>query len=215
MNTETPERACAVKRVLPILPEPLASFSALTKNGKTPHTILMESAEPSSRKTQRSMLVVSSALLVVCRGALVEITALNDEGSALLPCLSERFKTRLVVEALKKGALRLEFPLPRDARDLPESERLKIDSTLSVLRGLLALLREMLPDFPKALFLSGVFAYDLVDQFEALPEAEAGNDFPDYQFILADRMVVIDHMEKTAYALACSFGASNAATLNR
>ncbi|MDR1277022.1 MAG: anthranilate synthase component 1 [Candidatus Accumulibacter sp.] len=214
-NTETPERACALKRVLPILPDPLASFSALTKNGKAPHTILMESAEPSSRKTQRSMLVVSSALLVVCRGAFVEITALNGEGSALLPRLFDRFSAWLVVETPKGSALRLKFPLPRDARDLPESERLKIDSTLSVLRGLLALLREDLPDFPEALFLSGVFAYDLVDQFEPLPEAEAGNDFPDYQFILADQMVVIDPLEKTAYALACSFGASNAATLNR
>jgi anthranilate synthase component 1 len=213
-NTETPG-VFARKRALTHLPEPLAAFSALTRNGKTPHTILMESAEPSSRKTQRSMLVVSSALRIVCRDGAVEIAALNGEGAALLPRLGARFERYLDSEGSNADRLRLKLPLPRTMRQLSEKERLKADSSLSVLRGTLALLREDLPDFPKALFLSGVFAYDLVDQFEPLPEAQAGNDFPDYQFYLADRMIVVDHLKKSAYALACSFGGSSVASLNK
>jgi anthranilate synthase component 1 len=61
---------------------------------------------------------------------------------------------------------------------------------------------------PEAVFLSGVFAYDVVDQFEPLPKAEAGNDFPDYVFYLADRMIFIDHMKHSAQAIVCSFGAA-------
>jgi anthranilate synthase component 1 len=183
----------------------------LTEGGKKPHTILMESAEPSSRKTQRSMLIVSSALSITCRGASTEILALNAEGRALLPGIISRLER--FHENSDANAARLRLPLPRDARNLSEKERLKTDSPLTVLRELLALLCEALPEFPKAIFLSGVFAYDLVEQFEALPETGSENTFPDYRFYLADRMIVIDHLAKEAYALACSFGAASSGSL--
>ncbi len=46
------------------------------------------------------------------------------------------------------------------------------------------------------MFFGGLFAYDLVAGFEALPHLEAGNNCPDYCFYLAETLMVIDHQKK-------------------
>ncbi|SQI24324.1 Anthranilate synthase component 1 [Salmonella enterica subsp. arizonae] len=46
------------------------------------------------------------------------------------------------------------------------------------------------------MFFGGLFAYDLVAGFEALPHLEADNNCPDYCFYLAETMMVIDHRKK-------------------
>lgn len=48
----------------------------------------------------------------------------------------------------------------------------------------------------EAMFFGGLFAYDLVAGFEALPHLEAGNNCPDYCFYLAETLMVIDHQKK-------------------
>ncbi|MDR1529076.1 MAG: anthranilate synthase component 1 [Burkholderiales bacterium] len=205
--------AIAAKSPLPDLPDPVTCFSRLTHHGTRPHTVLLESAEPSSRKTQRSLLVISSALSIVCRGASVEITALDDEGRTLLPHLVSLFSRYLI--QTEADQIRLILPLPKTAQGLSEQNRLRHDSTLTVLRELAAAFTSSLPHFPEAVFLTGVFAYDFVDQFETLAAPQAGNDFPDYQFYLADQMIVIDHVQNEAYAIACSFHPDHADSLER
>jgi len=198
----------AALRPLRRVPDPLALFARLTDDGQRPHTVLLESAEPSSRKTQKSLLVASSALSIECYGAEVALTALNARGKTLLPGLKAHFDR--FYPRLEKDVLQLRVPVrkPEDGT-ASEQDRLQADSSLSVLRELAALLREALPSMPEAVYLVGMFAYDLVDQFEPLPEATAGKRFPDYLFYLADRMIVIDHLTSSGHILACAFAAED------
>lgn len=203
------KNARASRRSLRSIPEPLALFAWLTDDGQRPHTVLLESAEPSSRKTQKSLLVVSSALSIACYGAEVILTALNAQGKTLLPMLGEyfgRFSPRF-----EKDVLYLRVPINKtnDSKKTSEQERLQVESSLTVLRELTALLRAALPAIPEAVFLTGLFAYDLVEQFEPLPEAAADNKFPDYLFYLADQMIVFDHLTSSGTILACTFVADD------
>jgi len=198
----------AAMRPLACVLEPLALFARLTEGGLRPHTVLLESAEPSSRKTQKSLLVVSSALSIECRGAQVVLTALNAQGTALLPLLHKQFE-RFYAQ-LDEKVLRLRVPLSTaEGRTFSDHERLQADSSLTVLRELSALLRTAFPTMPEAVFLTGIFAYDLIEQFEPLPEAPASNPFPDYLFYLADKVIEIDHLNASARMLACTFAAQN------
>ncbi|MCL2308017.1 MAG: anthranilate synthase component 1, partial [Proteobacteria bacterium] len=225
------ENARASRRPLRSIPEPLALFAWLTDDGRRPHTVLLESAEPSSRKTQKSLLVVSSALSIECRGADVVLTALNAQGEVLLPMLEEhfeRFSPRFEMfscsphpnpptqagEGTLKNVLRLRVPVcGTESENKSDRERLQAESSLTVLRELTALLRAAFPSMPDAVFLAGVFAYDLVDQFEPLPEASKGNasgsGFPDYLFYLADQMIVFDHLTHSGTLLTCTFAADD------
>jgi anthranilate synthase component 1 len=199
--------AMARRRLLPIS-NPVATFAALTDNGQRPHTLMLESAEPSSRRTQKSMLFVSAALSVICRGAQVTLTALNHEGRALLPALTEHFQN-YADENNADDTLTLTMPLPKNQKGCSENERLKCPSTLTVLRDLNNLLRRAMPYSEDAIYLTGAFAYDLVDQFENLPDAtQDKNHFPDYQFYLADQIILIDHIAKKTEAVTLSFGAA-------
>jgi anthranilate synthase component 1 len=204
------ENARASQRSLRSIPEPLALFAWLTDDGRRPHTILLESAEPSSRKTQKSLLVVSSALSIECRGADVVLTALNAQGEILLPILEEhfeRFSPRLEEKVLRLRVLASEPVYGTEDEKMSDRERLQAESSLTVLRELTALLRAAFPSMPEAVFLAGVFAYDLVDQFEPLPETTTGSGFPDYLFYLADQMIVFDHLTASGTLWSCTFAA--------
>ncbi|MDR2173453.1 MAG: anthranilate synthase component 1 [Burkholderiales bacterium] len=212
MKTMRPPKALknahASRRLLRSIPEPLALFAWLTDDGRRPHTILLESAEPSSRKTQKSLLVVSSALSIECRGADVVLTALNAQGEVLLPILEEHFER--FFPRFEEKVLRLRVPVyGAEGEKTSDRERLQAESSLTVLRELTALLRAALPSMPEAVFLAGVFAYDLVDQFEPLPETTASNGFPDYLFYLADQMIVFDHLTATGALWTCAFAAGD------
>lgn len=56
-----------------------------------------------------------------------------------------------------------------------------------------------------ALFLGGLFAYDLVANFEPLGEAPADNQCPDYVFYVAETLMVIDHQRETCQLQATQF----------
>lgn len=59
------------------------------------------------------------------------------------------------------------------------------------------------------MFFGGLFAYDTVAGFEALPHLEAGNNCPDYCFYLAETLMVIDHQKKSTRIQASLFTASD------
>lgn len=208
----TPLRPGVVRSLskrLSYTPEPLALFRALTDEGRRANTTLLESAEPTSRKTQRSVLVLSSALSIVCRGQDVTLTALNSNGNGLLPFLL----TQLAAFSPVLNDARICLRVPETAGHASESERLQADSTLSVLRIIAASLEAETANLPEAVFLTGLFAYDLVAQFEALPEPESGASVPDYSFLLADQLIVVDHLKQHAHVVVNVFG-GDAASAN-
>ncbi len=194
------------------LPSPTVLFRKLTDNGNKPHTALLESAEPSSRNTQRSILAVSAALSIVCKTSQITITALNDNGRSLLPFLKETFSEFYAQQS--GDSLTLSAPLPsNEHRAWNDDDRLQSPSPLSILRIILRSLKPQLDTTSQSnsvysVFLYGIFSYDLVESFESLESFPSTPipDFPDYIFYLADRLIVMDHITKHASVISNVFG---------
>ena len=185
-------------RLLPVLTRrldlaapPLALFRALTDEGTRPHTVLLESAEPESRRHQRSLLVVSAALRVTCRQDAVTIAALKPEAEALLRML----QPALAGVGADLSGPELRVAIPRSSGVAADTDRLRAPSALDVLRVVARTLRTERSDLPESLLLAGLMSYDMAGLFETLPAARAaGFPVPLYEFYLADRIVIVDHL---------------------
>lgn len=135
---------------------------------------------------------MDSALRIIAFGDTVTIEALSDNGASLLPLLDI---------ALPAGVENACLPAGRVLRFPPVSPLLDEDARLCSLSVFDAfrLLQEVVnvpTQAREAMFFGGLFAYDLVAGFEALPHLEADNNCPDYCFYLAETMMVIDHRKK-------------------
>lgn len=145
-------------------------------------SVLLESADSESKRGKKSLSVLSASLRLTCTGHDVEIDVLSRNG--------EQFAQLLIDELgdyRQPGEkLRLSFPVP-DASD--EKERLLAPSTVLPLRILQNSFSDgLLP------FLAGGFAFDYLASFENLPAVTSGpNTYPDYQFLLAETILRIDH----------------------
>jgi anthranilate synthase component 1 len=183
--------------------EPLRLYRALCDDGRRPNTLLLESADPESGRERRSLIVLSSALSVSCAGERVTIAALNENGEALLPCLAEG----LAGLTASRDPATLTLVVPRPPAHPADHERLRGPSTLGVVRKLLGLLGTAPDGVPESVFLAGLFAYDLVEQFERLPAARhPRRDVPDFHFYLADRLLLVDHLRRRTEVIASAFG---------
>src|SRR5690554_6593837 len=178
---------------------PLDTFACLRSN--TGEHVLLESAEVDSRENLKSLMLVDASLRFVCQSNQVTITPLSDNGQVLLQWLSSRLPNSIAQTQQPIGELLLMIPAP--APHLSESERLQAVSNIEPLR----LVQQQLQaqhEHPFAVFLAGVFAYDLLASFEPLPEVETGaNHCPDYQFYLAETLLVIDHQHQRTELLGC------------
>ena len=105
--------------------------------------------------------------------------------------------------------------MSREGREDSEEKRLHAFSPLSVLRTVAGRFQPETANHPEAVLLVGLFAYDLVAHFESLPKPipgkkNPGDDVPDFYFVLADQIVVIDHLKGHAEAIVNVFGGPHA-----
>lgn len=192
---------------LDVAPSALALYRQLIAGSDGKHVALLESAEPGSRRTQRSLVVPSAALRVVCLGADVRVEALATHGRGLLDVLAARLGD---FDPQRNGDL-LQLRAPAMVHGEDARDQLQQPSVLCVLRALLDALQAP-SDAPRdAVFLAGAFGFELAAQFTQLPPLDDGSVFPDYMFLLADELVVIDHMAGSTQVLAMSFGADGPA----
>lgn len=207
----TPHQIPALTRRLDYAAPPLPLFRALTEDGTGPHTALLESAEPESRRHQRSLLMVSAALAITCQGEEVLIDALKPEAAGLLQLLQgECAQFRPTLKGLH---LQLSVPLP-GPRDT-DAARLHATSALDVLRIMTRLFRPERSDLPESVLLAGLFSYDLAQHFESLPPPRAaGHAVPHFRFYLADRIVIVDHLRGQTEIIAAVIGADEGAAFN-
>ncbi|MCP1388444.1 anthranilate synthase component 1 [Corynebacterium sp. TA-R-1] len=155
--------------------------------------VLLESADITTRSGLQSVAVLRSSLRVTCNGNRVTIEPLTASGEVLATDVATQLAEYAVGEHV------YEFPAPVLA---DERERLTATSTVEVLRALTtkagygsAVGEDA--DFP---MLAGGFAFDYLETFETLPQvAEGRNTYPDYQFVLAEVLLRIDHQTQTAY----------------
>ena len=65
---------------------------------------------------------------------------------------------------------------------------------------------------PHAVFLGGVFAYDMLAGFEKLPDvAEGENDCPDFVFYLAETLITVDHQTRETHLIGSVFSGQDVA----
>jgi len=199
----TPTRIPTLTRRIERAVPPLALFRALTDDGAQPHTVLLESAEPGSRRHEKSLLVVSAALSLTCTGRQVEVVALKAEAAFLLDAL----EAALPGFAARRAGLHSTFTAPVLPAAVDDHERLSAASPLDVLRAVLRALQPERADLPESVFLTGLLSYDLAGAFEALPPPRrAGPAVPHYRFYLADQLVVVDHQQGRTEILAAVLG---------
>ncbi|QCB29462.1 anthranilate synthase component 1 [Corynebacterium endometrii] len=157
-------------------------------------SLLLEAADIESKKNVNCIAVLKAALKVTCNDQVVQAQALTPTGQRMLDRLArqlEPFATELTPSTATFAFTRSE------AHD--ERERLLATSTAEVLRKLQldgGYRTDMLP------FVGGGFAFDYLQTFEELPEVGEGpNEYPDYEFVVAETLMHIDHLAATSRVL--------------
>ncbi|EGA70340.1 anthranilate synthase component I [Vibrio sinaloensis DSM 21326] len=183
----------------PYTQDPTRLFHTLCEN-KT-DSLLLESAEIDSKQDLKSLLIVDSAVRIVCYGHTVSMTALTSNGQHLLSHLTQNIHAN-VKHSFDGSVLTLEFSAPCDTLD--EDSRLREASSFDALR-LVQHSFDLSEQHQHALFLGGLFAYDLVANFEPLGEAAQSNQCPDYVFYIAETLLVVDHQRQSCDLKATLF----------
>ncbi|AKK04328.1 anthranilate synthase component 1 [Corynebacterium epidermidicanis] len=138
---------------------------------------LLESADIHSKEGLQSLAVLQSAARITCHGQTVTVTGHPE----IIDFLDERLS-----EFGSEG--KYTFARPNTPT---ERERLTERSNVEVLR----LLQQRDPD---ALLVGG-FAFDYIETFEELPHVSGeGIAYPDYDFVLAEVSLEVDHQTRTA-----------------
>ncbi|MDT0581134.1 MULTISPECIES: anthranilate synthase component 1 [Alteromonadaceae] len=183
----------------PYIKDPLLAYQALGKE----NSLLLESAEIDSKANLKSLLLVDAAIRIECNDQSVTITALTANGISVFPVLKAALADYHSHQEVAEDSMRFEFPAI--SSNIDEDSRLKQASVFDVLR---VLKNEVstLRDHPNALFLGGVFSYDLLGTFEKLPEATfADNNCPEYVFYLAETLLLVDHQNQKTELIGSVF----------
>ncbi|WP_076923885.1 anthranilate synthase component 1 [Pseudoalteromonas sp. EB27] len=187
--TTTPGEVTSIMQVRDYISSPLALYAALDK----PNSLLLESAEIDSKDSVKSLILVDCALRIVCQGKTVTVTAKSNNGQQLLSYLHANVKS--CTATLNDTTLTLKYLSANN--DIDEASKLVADNAFSALRTCINSIKSTTNN-PFSLFLGGVFAYDMVANFEQLSDVPDGeNTCPDYVFYLAETLVVIDHQKQT------------------
>ncbi|VEB23835.1 anthranilate synthase component I [Avibacterium volantium] len=173
--------------------DPTAVFATLCQDQK--NTLLLESAEISSKNSLKSLLLINAALKISCLGQCVTFTALNENGAALLPLVQEKLQPIALRLSRQDKQMIAEFaPLNPN---LDEDSKLQAPTIFDGLRCLADLYKTS----ETPIFLGGLFAYDLVANFIPMENIVLHNDglsCPDYVFYLAENLLILDHQRQQA-----------------
>ncbi|HEV8357950.1 MAG TPA: anthranilate synthase component 1 [Gemmatimonadales bacterium] len=193
-------------------PDPLALYGALCDGGRRAGTFLLESGETASGSGERSLLGVSPALRIACTGRTVEVRAMSANGRSLLPWIADRLRCpsphgAAAPEVSSGGtAVRAVFP-PPPAGPRDEAERVRLASPLDALRAVVLGPRLLAHPTDSSHLAAGVFSYDLVELFEALPPGRPeAAPTPHLEFFVPDRLIIVDHVRHRTLLVANAYG---------
>lgn len=204
--SDVPGKVESLIRPLPYIAEPLGCFHQLCQSSSA--SLLLESAEISSKDDVKSLLLVDAALRLECHGHQVSCQALSANGEAIIAVIATQLKE--LVSAQQTDQLQLTFEQP--AAGLDEDQRLKATSVFDTLRSII---QGMTPirQHPDAVFMGGVFAYDLLASYEQLPDVGEGeNSCPDFVFYVAETLLLIDHTHQTTELIGSVFSGEQVAS---
>jgi anthranilate synthase component 1 len=184
--------------------DPLAIFHQLSKD--TDNNLLLESAEIDKKHQLKSLLLTDTALKITCHGNLVTFEALSKNGQAALEFAQQQLADHAKLTFENKI---LNAVFPDVAPQLDENSRLLAINPFQSLRLFNKL--ENINNHPFAVFLGGVFAFDMMSMTEQLPEVNNGdNTCPDFVYYLAETLVVIDHEAQSTEVIGNVFSGKEA-----
>jgi len=197
----------------PYQSDPLSVYQLLCH--QQDHNILLESAEIDKKHLLKSLLLTDAALKIVCNGNKVTVTALSSNGHTALKFVANELKNHAQLQFFTSGNsdkinrntyLIATFPEVDD--ELDEKTRLMAINPFQSLRLFNQLKNKN--KHPFAVFLGGVFAFDMIAISEVLPEVPDGdNTCPDFVYYLAETLLVIDHEKQTTQIIGNIFSSSS------
>ena len=194
----------------PYLDDPTQVFNALCVNAHqeqdTQNSLLLESAEISSKENLKSLLLVDAAVRIECRGHQVTLTAKTHNGQQLLQAVESNIDQKILTRT-NDDQVELTFLAPNELLD--EDSRLREPSSFDALR-LIQHSFDIEGKDKHAIFIGGLFAYDLVANFESLGDVKSIDNCPDYVFYVAETLMVFDHQTKQCHVQASAFNANQA-----
>ena len=203
----SPGKVETIEQVGHYVDDPLAAFAHLCDNKN--NALLLESAEIDSKDDLQSLLMVDAALRMECRGNRVEVKALTGNGASVLPLFLDHAPDGLHIKERTDTSITL--VCDEADGELDEDSRLKAASVMDALR---IVINKITPirQHPHAVFLGGVFAYDMLAGFEKLPDvAEGENDCPDFVFYLAETLITVDHQTRETHLIGSVFSGQDVA----
>ncbi|OHU86509.1 MULTISPECIES: anthranilate synthase component 1 [Pseudoalteromonas] len=187
--TTTPGEVTSIRQRRDYISSPLSLYAALGKK----NSLLLESAEIDSKDNVKSIILADAAMRIECIGKQVVVKALSNNGQQLLSFLQAQVANCTAM--LDDDTLTLTYQSLDE--ELDEFSKLKADNAFSALRTCINSIKRN-SETPLSVFLGGVFAYDMVANFEQLQDVPNGeNTCPDYVFYLAETLVLIDHQAQT------------------
>lgn len=162
------------------VPDPISVLLKLAPGGDA---VLFESPEGEGRRAEKSLLFPRNALRIEARGSVVTVDALTEGGERALELIEPEFRKLAKVSG---GGAKLALTFDEPSHEGSDSDRIRARNTTDALRAFFQAYND-LTDGKALLRLPGVFAYDLMERFEALPSAQADEtDFPDYVFFVPE-----------------------------
>ncbi|MDN3653200.1 anthranilate synthase component 1 [Thalassotalea ponticola] len=197
INTGTSADTSSVRIVTqtlsaPYQADPLSLYQKLTVDSN--QSLLLESAEISDKRALKSILVLDPLLKATCHGNKVVVKALQQQSNAALTHLADQLAANPKLHiSMDKHTLTISCQTEVEPCD--EMSRLLATTPLHVLRQIQQLPHD---DHPFSLFLGGCFGFDLITVSEVLPDVAQGeNHCPDFVFMLAGSLLVIDHQQQS------------------
>lgn len=171
--------------------------------GQRYSTLLLESSEIRQKHNIESMMIIDSALRIVAYDTNVTMYALTKNGRNLFSLLERALPSAIkIIRTYNK--IKLIFPNIKNTID--EDTRLKSVSIFDCLRSLLNIVQSP-KDVSKAIFLGGLFSYDLISCFEPIPKLINHSQCPDYCFYLSEILLIFDHQKHTSELIGTLFHA--------
>ena len=184
--------------------DPLAIFHQLSQN--TDNNLLLESAEIDKKHQLKSLLLTDAALKITCHGNIVTFEALTKNGQAALEFAQQQLAEHAALTFNKNSFIAV---FPEITQQLDEKSRLLAINPFQSLRLFNQL--KNISGHPFAVFLGGVFAFDMMSMTEELPTVSNGdNTCPDFVYYLAETVVVIDHEAQSTEVIGNVFSGNKA-----
>lgn len=189
-----------VYKVLNSTADPLGLFQKLKKSE---NAFLLESADIIKKYGEKSIGCTEPCLKITIKDSRFEIKALNKTGEKILYYIKNDFS---FATGLKKSSNQITGRIEKNKDLKDEDARLKEKNVFDVLRVIAFKFKPKVRLNMPFCGLFGVISYDAVDYFEDLPKQKDIEDgVPDAEFYFADKLFIMDHIQKKTYLVANFF----------